>query len=93
VTCPSSEEIAALFDRSLPKKRADRIRNHLATCHRCCNDFKVLSKSLQELGSSPQAPAGLIKAILQRQRPPLSSIKSVRSPRKVRSRRTNLIEK
>ena len=91
--CPTSEEMAALFDRSLPKKRADLVRSHLAVCPRCCHDFKVLNKSLEEAGRSPAAPSGLISAILKRQRPSLSASKPVRSSRRVRTRRTNLIEK
>lgn len=49
MTCPSKEELAALYDGVLPKKRADKIRRHLCRCMRCSREIMVLD-TLMSLG-------------------------------------------
>ena len=46
MNCPSTEELTALFDGTLPAERATRIRSHLAFCQRCCHDIDVVSRLL-----------------------------------------------
>lgn len=64
--CPSSEEMAALYDGTLPRKFADPIRSHLAQCQRCAQDFKTLHQSLTQLDSAPPPPSRLINLIQEK---------------------------
>jgi len=63
VKCPSTEEMAALYDGTLPKKFADPVRSHLAGCSRCAQEFKVLHHSLEGVHGAPLPPARLINLI------------------------------
>jgi len=60
LSCPSTEELAALYDGNLPKKYAERLRSHLALCARCAADLKILHQSLQQMKSAPKLPKELL---------------------------------
>ena len=60
MTCPSTEELAALYDGNLPKKNAGRLRSHIALCSRCATDLKILHQSLQHIKSAPKPPKELL---------------------------------
>jgi anti-sigma factor RsiW len=60
LTCPSTEELAALYDGNLPKKHAERLQGHLALCARCAADLKILHQSLQQMKSAPKLPRELL---------------------------------
>ncbi len=59
MTCPSVEELAALYDGVLPEKRATRLRLHLCQCYRCSREIKVLD-TLMGMKPNIQAPPDTI---------------------------------
>ncbi len=75
--CPSVEEMAALYDGCLPKSLALPLRQHLAQCERCANDFQALHRVREQMQESVPVP----KALLQ---------KSVSLPMAVGSRRKDV---
>jgi len=96
LTCPSTEELAALYDGDLPKKNADRLRSHLAFCARCATDLKILHQSLQQIKSAPKLPKELLARAQQEQpgsRPPHKKQLAKRQPsiKTSRSRRTKTL--
>lgn len=61
MSCPSSEELAALYDCVLPRVRAELVRAHLAECPRCANDIRVLGNLL----ACPDPPVGPPPAVIE----------------------------
>jgi len=60
VTCPSTEELAAIYDGSLKGQQAQKIREHVASCPRCSHELHVLHQNLQSVSQAPSPPADLI---------------------------------
>jgi anti-sigma factor RsiW len=60
VTCPSTEELAAIYDGNLKGEQALKLRDHLASCPRCSHELNVLHQSLQSTAQAPSPPADLI---------------------------------
>jgi anti-sigma factor RsiW len=69
VICPSTEELAAIYDGNLDRKQADAVRDHVASCPRCAHELRVLHRSLQAVPKAPSPPADLVaKAIKARKK-------------------------
>ena len=69
MTCPSTEELAAIYDGNLKGQQALKLRDHLAACPRCSHELRVLHQSLQSLALAPSPPSDLIsKAQKSRQK-------------------------
>ena len=60
MTCPSTEELAAIYDGNLKGPQATKIRDHVASCPRCSHELHVLHQSLQSMDQAPTPPADLI---------------------------------
>jgi anti-sigma factor RsiW len=60
VTCPSTEELAAIYDGNLKGQQAQKIRDHVASCPRCSQELHVLHQSLQSVSQAPSPPGDLI---------------------------------
>ncbi len=56
MTCPSTEQLAALYDGVLPTRQAIRIRAHLCQCSRCARELKVMD-TLMRIGPVEQKPS------------------------------------
>jgi len=63
MSCPSVEELAALYDGLLPANRARPLRRHLGACPRCSQDFKNID-TLLALKSTPP-PVALRRRVMQ----------------------------
>jgi anti-sigma factor ChrR (cupin superfamily) len=59
VTCPSTEELAAVYDGNLKGRQALKIRDHVAACPRCAHELHVLHQSLQSVPKAPTPPGDL----------------------------------
>lgn len=60
MTCPSTEELAAIYDGNLKSQQALKLREHVASCPRCSHELHVLHQSLQSVAQAPSPPADLI---------------------------------
>jgi len=60
VTCPSTEELAAIYDGNLKGQQAVKVRDHVASCPRCAHELHVLHQNLQPVPQAPPPPADLI---------------------------------
>jgi hypothetical protein len=60
VTCPSTEELAAIYDGNLKGQQAQKTRDHVASCPRCSHELHVLHQSLQSVAQAPPPPGDLI---------------------------------
>ncbi len=60
MTCPSTEELAAIYDGTLKGQQAKKIRDHVASCPRCSHELHVLHQSLQSVTQAPSPPGDLI---------------------------------
>ena len=60
--CPSAEDLAALYDCTLPRELADRLRTHVAGCPRCAADVSSLTRLLD----CPEPGEGMSLAHLDR---------------------------
>lgn len=60
MTCPSTEELAAIYDGNLKGQQAVKIRDHVASCPRCSHELHVLHQSLHSMAQAPSPPADLI---------------------------------
>ena len=60
MTCPSTEELAAIYDGNIKGQQAQNLREHVATCPRCSHELHVLHQSLQSTAQAPPPPADLI---------------------------------
>lgn len=60
MTCPSTEELAAIYDGNLKGQQAAKIREHVASCPRCSHELHVLHQNLQSISKAPSPPADLI---------------------------------
>lgn len=69
MTCPSTEELAAIYDGNLKGQQALKLRDHVAACPRCSHELRVLHQSLQSISQAPSPPEDLIsKAEQSRQK-------------------------
>lgn len=59
MNCPSTEELSALYDGLLGRASAKAVRNHIADCPRCAQEFATLHRMLQNAARSV-APAPLL---------------------------------
>ena len=66
MTCLSTEELAGLYDGTLPAKRAARVRSHLAHCGRCVHELRCLHRILQVPSASTLPPEDLARRALER---------------------------
>lgn len=76
MTCPSTEELAAIYDGNLKSQQALKLRDHVAACPRCSHELHVLHQSLQSVAQAPSPPAELI-AKAQKSRPAESTTPQV----------------
>jgi anti-sigma factor RsiW len=65
VTCPSTEELAAIYDGNLKGKQAVKVRDHVASCPRCAHELHVLHQSMQPAAEAPSPPGDLVARALQ----------------------------
>jgi anti-sigma factor RsiW len=68
VTCPSTEELAAIYDGNLKGKQAAKLRDHVASCPRCAHELHVLHQSMQPATQSPPPPGDLAAKALRPRR-------------------------
>jgi hypothetical protein len=69
MTCPSVEELAALFDRSLSKDLLVELREHVALCPRCANEIKVMQRITKIELTSATPPQDLYSKAISRTKP------------------------
>ncbi|NMB77451.1 MAG: hypothetical protein GYA21_20255 [Myxococcales bacterium] len=76
MSCPSAEELSALYDGVVPRDAARALREHLSTCPRCAQEFATLHRLLK-VAARPAVPAGLAQRArgLTRSSPPGKSIR------------------
>ena len=60
MTCPSAEELAALYDGNLPGARARTVRDHIAFCPRCSRELMLLHQILESVRTAPSPPRKLV---------------------------------
>ena len=67
MACPSTEELAGIYDGTLPKTLSQRVRDHVAFCPRCSHEFNLLHQTLQNQHAAPTPPKDLLEqAMLNR---------------------------
>jgi len=66
VTCLSTEELAGLYDGTLPAERAARARSHLSVCRRCVHELHCLHRILLGVPASPLPPEDLVQRVPDR---------------------------
>ena len=87
MTCPSTEELAAIYDGNLKGQQALKVRDHVAACPRCAHELHVLHQSLQPVPKAPSPPGDLMaKALKPRQKsgvtPKINLLRPQRRPTK-----------
>lgn len=87
MTCPSTEELAAIYDGNLKGQQAQKVRDHVASCPRCAHELHVLHQSLQSVPKAPSPPGDLMaKALKPRQKsgvaPKINLLRPHRRPTK-----------
>lgn len=82
MNCLSSEELAGLYDGTLPAGLATRARAHLAGCPRCAHALKILHRVLCEAPRAPSPPADPAHGLLA----PLPAGRRGHRPGKLRGR-------
>lgn len=71
MTCPSTEELSAVFDQNLPSKHLQQTRDHVARCPRCAQEMASLHQLLKDLAPSSPPSVDLIeRAVGLAGRPP-----------------------
>jgi len=94
VTCPSTEELSALYDGRLKAKAARLLRDHLTRCPKCTQDLTTLSRMLKGIGSVPTPPSELVSRGQRLSKQPASApslpqrVHLPRNPSRRRSRET-----
>ncbi len=65
MTCPSTEELAAVYDGNLKGKQAEKVREHVASCPRCAHELHVLHRTMQSAPQAPSPPGDLVARALK----------------------------
>lgn len=65
MTCPSTEELAGIYDGNLKGQQALKVRDHVAACPRCAHELHVLHQSLQAATEAPSPPGDLVARALK----------------------------
>ncbi len=72
-TCLSVEELSGLYDRAIGGKPAERMRDHLARCPKCAQEFKVLTRLMTGIEDRPPPKELISQAIGRPRATPASS--------------------
>ena len=65
MSCLSTEELAGLYDGVFSRENASRLRDHLAMCQRCCNEFDTLVR-LRGQSEQPSLTSRLLGKLVSR---------------------------
>ena len=83
MTCPSTEELAAIYDGNLKGQQAVKVRDHVAACPRCAHELQVLHQGMQPMSKAPTPPGDLVaRALRPRQKSGVAPQVNLLSPRR-----------